>query len=105
MKQNFIIKQNISWMKIDYQKQEQWIKRISSHYVFHYFENFLAEKEIEKIIKIQEQSYKKIIKILGIKNKKKINYYLYPSEKIKLSLMGDEGYGNAIWGKIKKIKD
>lgn len=105
MNQNFIIKQNTSWFKTDYQEQEQWIKRESSHYVFHYFKDSLAEKEIEKIIEIQEQSYKKIMKILELKNKRKIDYYLYFSEKIKEFLMGDSGYGNAIWIKIKKIKN
>ena len=104
MKQNFIIKQNIPWFKTDYQEQKQWIKRKSSHYVFHYFENSLAAEEIEKIVETQEQNYRKIIKILGLENKRKIDYYLYPSEKIKESLMGDNGYGNAIWVEIEKIK-
>ncbi len=104
MKQDSTIRQNIPWFETDYQKKKDWQKRKSSHYVFHYFKNSLAEKDIKRIIAVQERSYKKILRILKLKNERKINYYLYPSKKTKQILMGDDGYGNAIWLEIKKRK-
>lgn len=104
MNQGSIIKQNIPWFKTDYQKKRNWMVRKSPHYVFHYFQNSLAEKEIKKIIETQELAYKKITKTLKLKNKRKINYYLYPSKKTKQNLIGDDGHGNAIWLEIKKRK-
>ncbi len=104
MKQDFTIKQNIPWFKTDYQKKRNWTVRKSPHYVFHYSKNSLAEKDIKKIITVQEQSYKKILRTLKLKDKRKINYYLYSSRKNKQNLMGDDGHGNAIWLEIKKRK-
>ena len=99
------IKQDITWYKTKYLDKKDWLIKKSLHYIFHYFENSLAQKDIKKIIKIQEENYKKILRILKLKNKRKLNYYLYPSKKIKEELMGDDGNGNAIWLEIKKEKE
>ncbi len=104
MEDNCIIKQNIPWYKNQYLNEKDWLIKKSQYYIFHYFKDSLAEKDIENIINIQEQNRREILKILKLKNKRKINYYLYPSEKIKQSLMGDNGYGNAVWIEIKKNK-
>lgn len=98
------IKQDLSWHKTEYLNIKKWIAKKSPHYIFYYFENSLAEKHINKIIKIQEQGYEKILKKLGAKNRRAIKYYFYSSKKIKKKLMGDEGNGNAIWLEIKKEK-
>lgn len=98
------IKQDLSWHKTEYLDMKEWIAKKSPRYVFYYFKNSLAEKHIDEIIKIQEQGYKKILKKLEAKNRKVIEYYFYPSRKIKKKLMGDEGNGNAIWLEIKKEK-
>jgi len=99
------IKQNTSWFRDNYLNKKNWAIKKSPHYIFHYFKNSLAEKEIDRIIKIQERAYKKILESLRLKNRRKIKYYLYPSRKIKEKLMGDDGNGNAIWIKIKKEKE
>jgi hypothetical protein len=98
------IKQNLSWHKTGYLNMKKWIAKKSPHYIFYYFENSLAEKRIDEIIKIQEQSYEKISKKLEAKNRRVIEYFFYPSKRIKKKLMGDEGNGNAIWSEIKKEK-
>lgn len=72
-----------------------FINKESAHYDFFFFPNSLAEKEIDKIIKTQELAHAKIIEFLGIKNNRQIKYFLYPSNKIKGEMMGDEGNGNA----------
>lgn len=97
-------KQNIPWYKNKYLEKD-WIIKKSSHYIFYYFKNSLAEKNIDKIIKIKEGHYRKILSFLRIKNypKRKIKYYLYPSLKKKAELMGDDSLGNAIWGELELI--
>jgi hypothetical protein len=63
------------------------------HYIFHYFP-ILAEEEIEKIARGQETIYCHILSYLGLKNHRMINYFLYPTNQIKGSMMGDDGNGN-----------
>lgn len=77
-----------------------WQKKDSPHYNFHYFPNSAAEKNINSIIKFQEDNYTKILDFLGIENNKKINYFLYPDNKTKGDMMGDDGNGNANWDKF-----
>jgi hypothetical protein len=72
-----------------------FIKKESAHYDFFFFPDSLAEKEIDKIIKIQESAYAKILEFLGVENNRKINYFLYPSNTVKGKIMGDDGNGNA----------
>ena len=60
--------------------------------------NTKAAKDIKNIIDRQEQAYKKIINFLEIKTpKNKIRYFLYPNEELKVMLMGDDGYAQAIY--------
>ena len=77
-----------------------WQIKKSRHYIFHYFPNSLAEKEIKEIVKNQEATYSEILFFLGVKNNKIINYFLYPNNKIKGEMMGDDGNGNAIRNKF-----
>lgn len=95
------IKQSFPWYKTSYLDKKDWEKKETSHYIFYYFKDSLAENDIEKILQEKEKQYKKIISFLGVKNRKKIKYYLYPSIKIKKKLMGDDSLGNAIWKKLK----
>ena len=105
MNRNYTIKQNIPWFKTDYLKKKNWMIKKSPNYIFHYFKNSLAKKDINKIIIVQERVYRKILKTLKLRNKRKLNYYFYPSKTTKSKLMGDIGNGNAIWIKIEKEKE
>jgi hypothetical protein len=49
---------------------------VSENYEFYYYKNSLAEKDINKIISIQEDCYKKICSTLRICPSLKIKYYL-----------------------------
>ena len=75
---------------------KEYTKKSSPHYDYFYFKDSLAEKEIEKIIDIQESAYQKILKFLNVKNDRKIKYYLYPSNKIKGEITGDDGNGHTV---------
>ncbi len=104
------IKQEIPWYKNNCLKQK-WLTRESDHYVFYYSKNSLAEKEIDKIAELKEKHYSKISSFLNLRNRKIIQYYIYPSLNKKINLMGDDSPGNAIWeelelfnGKIKTNK-
>jgi len=48
----------------------------SDHYIFHFHEDSLAEKEIEEIINIQENCYESICEILKVSMNTKIKYFL-----------------------------
>lgn len=96
------IKQEILWYKNDYLKQK-WFTRKSSHYVFYYSKNSLAEKEIDKIAELKEKHYNKILKFLDLKSNQVIKYYLYSTLKEKVDLTGDNSPGNAIWGEFELI--
>lgn len=97
-------KQNITWYKNNYLKND-WLIKKSNHYTFYYFKNSLAEKDIEEISKIKENHYKKILLYLNVQNYQKINYYLYPSLKVKQILMGDNSFGNVIWKNFSLIEN
>ena len=99
------IKQDIPWLKNKYLNKNIWLINKSDHYIFHYFKGSLAEKDINKIIENQERFYRKILEALRLENGRKIYYYLYPSREIKMQLMGDDGYGIAIWQEIENKKD
>ncbi len=82
--------------------RQEWIIRESENYIFHYFPNSDAEKDIDEIINRQEKSFSKIIEFLGVKNPiEKIEYYFYPSEKYKEKLMGDDGFAQAIFSEFR----
>ena len=92
------IKQHLNNYTNKYLKNKDWEVFENKHYIFNFFKNSVAEKEIKHISKIQERAYGKIIKFLELKDSnKKIQYYIYPSEKDKKRLMGDDGFGQAIW--------
>lgn len=93
------INQEIPWYRSDYLKQE-WLVRKSSHYVFYYLKDSLAEKDIDRIIELKENHYNKILSFLNLGNKKIIHYYIYSSSSDKINLMGDNSQGNAIWGEL-----
>ncbi len=81
-----------------YNNYKKWLKKETSHYVFHYLSNSEAEKDIKEIAQKQEKSFEKIIKTLNIsKPKNKIYYYLYPDQKTKKELMGDDGSAQSIY--------
>ena len=77
----------------------KWKLYRSKHYIFHYFENSLAEKEIESIAKNQETCYKQIADFLDIRSDITITYYFYPDRKIKDDLTGNDGNGHTVWKK------
>jgi hypothetical protein len=97
-------KQEIPWYKNGYLEKD-WLITKSPHYIFHDLKNSLAHKEINKIIKIKERDYKKIISFLKIKNSQKIKYFLYPDLKEKKKLMGSDDFGNAIWEECELLND
>jgi len=79
-------------------EQAEWLYCESSHYIFRYFTDSLAEKDIEKIIIRQENTFKKILSFLNLPApREKIKYYLYPNREIKRNLMGDDWYAQAIY--------
>ncbi|MFA5080389.1 MAG: hypothetical protein WC472_02065 [Candidatus Paceibacterota bacterium] len=92
--------QNLPNFKTEYLNQE-WKKEESLHYTFNFKNESLAEQSIKDVVKLKESHYSKITQWLGINNDKKINYYLYPSLKEKVTLMGDDSPGNAIWEELK----
>lgn len=96
------IKQEIPWYKTGYLK-EKWLIKKSSHYCFYFFRNSLAEKDIDKIIELKENHYRKILLFLGLSNERIIYYYIYPSLKEKITLMGDNSLGNVIWEEFELI--
>lgn len=75
--------------------------RESDHYVFHYFKDSLAEKEIETIIKTQEDAFAQILSFLEIPSPtQKISYYLYPDPETKEKLMGTPWYAQSIYNEF-----
>lgn len=83
---------------IDKYKNFKWEVFESEHYIFHYNKNSEAEEDINLIIRIQEDSYKKIVNNLKLEEQKeKINYFFYLSEEQKEKLMGDDGNAQSLW--------
>ena len=65
------------------------IKYASEHYVFHYVAGSIAEKDIEKIVMIQENCFKDICKFLNIYPTFKIQYFLLETPELVGELYGD----------------
>lgn len=80
-------------------KNAHWETRVSSHYIFHYTKDSLAEKEITDIERNQENAYEKITESLGLSSypEKKIDYYLYPDAETKKKLMGNAWFAQSIY--------
>jgi len=75
----------------------RWRRKESAHYIFHFFSDSLAEKEIVTIIEQQEKSWRKILDFLELPEpSRKIIYYLYPDGKTKKQLMGDDWFAQSI---------
>lgn len=90
-------KQHLPNYKHDFLNDSRWVVKNSPHYRFHYFAGSLTERKIDQIISTQESAYTKIISFLRVaKPKQPIEYYLYPDEKTKADLMGDDWYAQAI---------
>ena len=95
-----------------FEKDRRWCKQETEHYIFFYFKDSEAHKDIDKIKSIQEIGFDNVIKSLNIKVPyKKISYYFYPNKKVKKVLMGDDWYAQAVVGEFcvhvlytKKIK-
>ncbi|HOI60271.1 MAG TPA: hypothetical protein PKU93_03010 [Candidatus Pacearchaeota archaeon] len=92
--------QDILWYKDNYLSYD-FIRKESSHYSFYLKKDSLAEKDFKNIINKKENQYSKIVDWLNVNNNRKIDYYLYPSIKEKLALMGDNSPGNVIWKELK----
>ena len=93
-----LIKQSLPTYKEDFKRDLRWVTKETTHYIFYYFPNSVAEKDIEIIEEIQEKSFEKIFNFLSIeKPKQKIKYYFYPDKETKIQLMGDGGYAQAIF--------
>lgn len=54
----------------------------TSHYIFHYLSNSIAEHDITQIAECQEKCFEKICSTLNITYDHKISYWLYNSPKI-----------------------
>jgi|AntAceMinimDraft_15_1070371.scaffolds.fasta_scaffold12333_4 hypothetical protein len=81
-----------------FKEDTRWKTLETEHYIFNFFLDSVAEKEIKNITERQEQAYKKIIGFLEISEPtQKIIYYLYSDEQTKKELMGDDWYAQAIY--------
>ena len=54
----------------------------TEHYIFHFLEGSLAERDIEKIAAEQERCFAKICSFLEIEYPRKISYWLYDSPQV-----------------------
>ena len=54
----------------------------SEHYIFHFLEGSLAERDIEKIAAEQERCFAKICSFLEVEYPRKISYWLYDSPQV-----------------------
>ena len=64
-------------------------KKISKNYIFNYHLDSLAEKDIDKIIEIQENCFSYITNVLKVDFKEKIEYYLCSSKEEVGEFYGD----------------
>lgn len=86
----------------DFETDTRFITTESHHYIFHYFKDSEAERDIQIIINTQEQGFEKIINFLCVTApERKINYYFYPDELTKTALMGDDWYAQSIYDEFR----
>jgi hypothetical protein len=91
-------KQILPNYKDEYSKSDEWKVFETKHYIFHFFKNSVAEKEISFISETQEKAYIHIESALHLASSdKKIQYYFYPTEVDKEKMMGDDGFAQSIW--------
>lgn len=97
------IKQDLFWYRNKYLNKKDWTCKKSKHYIFYYFKNSLAGKEIDKIAELKNKHYSEILSFMNLNNEEIIHCYIYPSLKDKIDLMGDNSPGNAIWEEFELI--
>lgn len=94
--------QHLPHYKHDFEKFVNWKIKETSHYIFHFIHESVAEKEIDQIIKIQEAAFTKITEELELPfPEKKIQYYLYSDAELKKKLMGDDWYAQSIYNEFR----
>ncbi len=86
----------------NFENDPRWQTKSTAHYIFHYFKDSEAEKDIKYITTTQENAYQKILLFLEISEPQKpIEYFLYPNESIKKDLMGDDWYAQSIYNEFR----
>jgi hypothetical protein len=91
-------KQKLESYGHEFLNYRDWVIVESPHYIFHFTPDSDASHDIEHIEDVQEAAFEKIIKTLGLPlPRKKISYYFYPDLEFKKTLMGDDGYAQAVY--------
>ncbi|MBQ7944036.1 MAG: hypothetical protein IJ326_08255 [Lachnospiraceae bacterium] len=73
-----------------------WKEQETEHYVFHYKQGSLAEKEIQEVIELQESCFKEITDRLEFVPQKKIIYWLCDNRKELMHASGFEYETNGV---------
>lgn len=98
----FMFEQQLPSYIHTFENDSRWRTRASHHYVFHYFENSVAEKDIDHIVERQENAYVKILSFLNVSEPgRPIEYFFYPDEQTKKELMGDDWYAQSIYNEFR----
>lgn len=85
-----------------FEDDPRWRTQTSHHYIFHYFENSVAEKDLPHIVETQEKAYAKIMSFLDVPEPgRPIEYFFYPDEQTKKKLMGDDWYAQSIYNEFR----
>jgi len=94
--------QHLSTYRHDFESDPRFFVRKSAHYLFHYFPDSEAERDIDKIVETQEVAYTKVTLFLGVEDPdRSIEYYFYPDKETKVSLMGDDWYAQSIYNEFR----
>lgn len=73
-----------------------WKEKETEHYIFHYKENSLAEKEIQQVIELQEGCFKEITDKLDFMPEKRIIYWLCDTREEVMRISGFEYETNGV---------
>lgn len=94
--------QHLPTYRHDFEKDPRFLSCQSLHYLFYYFSDSEAERDIHLIIQTQESAYAKIIDFLKTKKPNRlIEYFFYPDKKTKIKLMGDNWYAQSIYNEFR----
>lgn len=94
--------QSLPTYRHDFENELRFLKHHSEHYVFHYFPDSEAERDIDTIMRTQEAVYVKIMSFLGVAEpNRSIEYYFYPDKETKITLMGDDWYAQSIYNEFR----
>jgi len=85
----------LNWKTATILPRPQMKLRTTEHYEFVFPSGTLAEKDITKIERFQEECYEKVCSKLGFKKPVKISFLLYPSLPDRAAFTGHSGNGNA----------